>query len=63
MKVLQHFIDIQYECGMQSAGVYSLNHDITMSFGLCHTPISQNFALTSTSITVYVCTYVPTHSI
>jgi hypothetical protein len=32
MKVLKHFIYIQYGCGMQSAVVYSLNHDTTMSF-------------------------------
>jgi hypothetical protein len=48
MKVLRHFIYIQYGCMMQSAGVYSLNHDITTSFGLRLTPIFQNFALTFT---------------
>ncbi len=34
MKLLKHFLYIQYRCGMQSTVVYSLNHDTTMSFGL-----------------------------
>ncbi len=38
MKVLKHFIYIQYGCEMQSVVVYSLNHDTTMSFGLRLTP-------------------------
>jgi hypothetical protein len=42
MKVLKHFLYIQYGCGMQSVVVYSLNHDTTMSFGL--TPFFQNLA-------------------
>jgi hypothetical protein len=37
--VLKHFIYIQYGCGKQSAGVYSLNHDTTTSFGIHLTPI------------------------
>ncbi len=39
MKVLKHFIYIWYGCEMQSTGVWSLNHDITTSLGLSHTPI------------------------
>jgi hypothetical protein len=42
MKVHKHFIYIQYKCEMQSAGVYSLNHDTTTSFGLRLTPIFHN---------------------
>ena len=41
MKVLNHFLYIQYGCGMQSVVVYSLNHDTTMSFGPRLTPIFQ----------------------
>ncbi len=41
MKVLKHFIYIQYGCGMQSAVVYSLNHDPTTSFGLRLPPLLQ----------------------
>ncbi len=33
MKVLAHFIHIQYGCGMQSVVVYSLNHDTTAHLG------------------------------
>jgi len=32
LKVLKHFVYIQYGCGMQSMGVYSLNHDTTTSY-------------------------------
>jgi hypothetical protein len=46
MKVLKHLIYIQYGCGKQSAGVYSLNHDTTTSFGIRLTPIIQNVAST-----------------
>ncbi len=57
MKVLKHCIYIQYGCGMQSAVVYSLNHDTMMSFWLCLTQIYQTFAPTCTgwrcSNTVY----------
>jgi hypothetical protein len=52
MKVVRHCIYIWYGCMMQSAGVYSLNHDITTLFGLCLTPIFQNFAPTFIGITV-----------
>ncbi len=52
MKVLKHFIHIQYGCGMQSVVVYSLNHDTKTSFGLRLTPIFQNLAPTCTGITV-----------
>jgi hypothetical protein len=34
MKVLNHFLYIQYGCGMKSGMVYSLNHDTITSFGL-----------------------------
>jgi hypothetical protein len=34
MKVLKHFLYIQYGSGQQSVVVYSLNHDITAAFGL-----------------------------
>ena len=52
MKVLNHFIYIQYGCGMQSGMVYSLNHDTITSYGLHLTPIFQNLAPTCTGITV-----------
>ena len=44
MKVLKHFLYIQYGCGMQSVVVYSLNHDTAMSFGIHLTPILQKLA-------------------
>jgi hypothetical protein len=43
IKVLKHFVYIWYGCGMQSMGVWSLNHDITTSLGLIHTPNIQKF--------------------
>ncbi len=52
IKVLNHFIHIQYRYGMQSVVVYSLNHDTTMSFGLHLTPVSQNLAPTCTGISM-----------
>ncbi len=52
MKVLKHFLYIQYGCGMQSVVVYSLNHDTIMSFGLHLTPIFQNVAPTCTGKTM-----------
>jgi len=39
IKVLKHFVYIWYGCGMHFMGVWSLNHDITTSLGLSHTPI------------------------
>ena len=36
IKVLKHFAYISYGCGMQSMGLWSLNHDV--SLGLNHTP-------------------------
>jgi hypothetical protein len=63
MNVLQHFIYIQYGCGMQSAVVYSLNHDTTTSFELSLTPIFQNLAPTCSGITVKGCTHMPNQSI
>ena len=44
IKVLKLFIYICYGCGMQSKGVWSLNHDITTSLELAHTPIFQNWS-------------------
>ena len=52
VKVLNHFLYIQYGCEMQSVMVYSLNHDTIMSFGLHLTTIFQNLAPTCTGITV-----------
>ncbi len=52
MKVLNHFLYIQYECEMQSGMVYSLNHDTITSFGLHLTPIFKNLPPTCTGITV-----------
>ena len=51
LKVLKHFVYIQYGCGMQSMGVFSLNHDLTTSFRLSHTPFFLKFAPTCTCIT------------
>jgi hypothetical protein len=42
IKVLKHFIYVQYGCGMQSTGAWSLNHLITTSYRLSHTPIFLN---------------------
>ncbi len=39
IKVLELFLYIYYGCGMQSTGVWSLNHDIATSLGLSPTPI------------------------
>ncbi len=50
MKVLNHFVHIQYGCGMQSVVAYSLNRDTTMSFGPRLTTSFQNFALTCTGV-------------
>ncbi len=52
MKLLKHFLYIQYGCEMQSVVAYSLNHDTTMSFWLNLTLISQNFAPTCTGVIV-----------
>jgi hypothetical protein len=41
LKVLEHFVYIQYGCGMQSIGVFSLNHDTATSYRLGHTPFSR----------------------
>ncbi len=42
IKLLKHFVCIWYGCGMQSMGFWSLNHDITTSVGLDHTPVILN---------------------
>ena len=46
IKVLKHFVYIQYGCGIQSEASCSLNHDTTTSFGFGHTAIFQNLAPT-----------------
>ena len=38
IKVLKHFVYIWYGCGMQSTGLWSLNHDLTTSLGLTYVP-------------------------
>ena len=48
LKVLKHFVYIQYGCGMQSMGVCSLNHDTATSYRLGHTPFSLKSTPTST---------------
>ncbi len=63
MKVLNHFLYIQYGCGMQSGMVYSLNHDTITSYGPHLTPIFQNLPPTCTGITVSGCTHMPILSI
>jgi hypothetical protein len=43
LKLLKHFVYIQYGCGMQSMGVCSLNNDTATSYrleGLSHTTFS-----------------------
>ncbi len=37
IKVLKYFVFIFYGCGMQSTGLWSLNHDFTISVGVSHT--------------------------
>jgi hypothetical protein len=63
IKVLNHFVYIQYVCGIQFEASCSLNHDIPTSFGFTHTPIFQNLAPNSTGIAVWGCTHMPIHSI
>ena len=48
LKLLKHFVYIQYGCGMQSMGVCSLNHDTTTSYRLGHTPFSLKCTNTCT---------------
>ncbi len=48
LKVLKHFVYIQYGCGMQSMGVCSLNHETATSYRLGHTPFSLKFTPTNT---------------
>jgi hypothetical protein len=50
LKVLNHFVYIQYGCGMQSMGVGSLNYDITTSYRLSNTPFSLKVSPTCTCI-------------
>jgi len=52
MKLLKHFIYIQYGCEMQSVVAHILNHDTTTSFRLNLILISQILAPTCTGITV-----------
>jgi len=42
IKLLKHFVYIWHGCGMHSKQVWSLNHDITTSLRLRHTPIFLN---------------------
>ena len=46
LKVLKHFLFIQYGCGIQSLAlgvwIWSLNHDTTQSFRLGHTHFPSN---------------------
>ena len=51
LKVLKHFVYIQYGCGIQSMGVGSLSHDTTTSYRLSHTPFFLKFTPTCTCIT------------
>ena len=72
MKVLKHFLYIQYGSGPQSVVVYSLNKDITAAFGIRHTHISfvtqPDFDmwcgdLTLTCVTAQGCTQMHSHTI
>ena len=60
-KVLKHFIYVQYGCGEQSAGVYSLNHDIMASFLLdSHQDLPKSdLASTVYGVRVHLYAYVP----
>jgi hypothetical protein len=53
LKVLKHFVYIQYGCGMQSMEAVGLNHDTTTSYRyrLGHIPFSLKFTPTCTCIT------------
>jgi hypothetical protein len=48
LKLLKHFVYIQYGCGMQSLGVCSLNHDTTTSYRPGHSPFFLIFTPTCT---------------
>jgi hypothetical protein len=48
LKVIKLFAYIQYGCGMQSMGVFSLNHDTATSYRLGHTPFFLKFTPTCT---------------
>ncbi len=52
IKVLKPFLYVQYEWGVQSLGVWSLNHDITIttSLGLSTSPIFQKITPICTGI-------------
>ncbi len=63
IKVLKHFVYIQYGCGMQSMGVYSLHHDTTTSYRFGHTPFFLKLSPTCTCNTAQGCTHMPIHSI
>jgi hypothetical protein len=52
IKVLKHFLYIYNGCGVHFMGVWSLNHDITTSLGLSHTPIFLKIPPTSTGVPV-----------
>ena len=60
IKVLKHFVYIQYKRGMQSAVVCSLNHDTTPSFKLSyHNTFFQKFTATFTDYSDRVHPYAP----
>jgi len=64
LKVLKHFVYIQYGCGMQSMGVFSLNRDTATSYRLGHTPFSLKSPPTCTfNGTAQGCAHMPIHSI
>jgi hypothetical protein len=52
IKVLKHFVYILYGCGMQSTGVWSLNHDIATCSGSALPQFSKNPPLTCTGVTL-----------
>jgi hypothetical protein len=59
MKVLKHFLYIQYGSGQQSAVVYSFHHSIPTPLGsaLPQSPIYQCRTLTLTYVTAQWCTH------
>ena len=64
LKVLNHFVYIQYGCGMHSMEVFSLSHGTTTSHRLVHTLFSLKFTPTCTCVmAIRVYPYAPIHSI
>ncbi len=52
IKVLKHFVYTRFRFGMQSMGLWCLNHDLTTSLGLSHTPSLQKTTPTYIGVTV-----------